>query len=109
MSSTRRGRDRPPKRCRKCDQQVLWWRNANRDGSICVDLSSDESGTVQKLVTTEDGQPVVWGKKLAGRDLADAVSNGVMLFTLHANTCAADRARNPRPEGLQIHRPKGTR
>lgn len=103
--STRRRRDRPPKPCPKCDQPVLWWRNANRDSWICVDPSSDENGTVLKLVNQEDGRPVVWGKKLSGRDLANAISAGDMLFTLHATTCTAQRPRNPKPAGLQFHRP----
>lgn len=90
---------RAPRRCGQCQQPVLYWRNANRDDRFLkVDPSSDESGTVQKLVNA-DG---VWGKRLSGRELADAVASGDMLFTLHNVTCSARRKPNPKPEGLEI-------
>lgn len=65
---------------------------------MCVDISFDEAGTVQKLVNDAG----VWGKKLSGRELADAVSAGERLFTLHAATCPSARKHNPKPEGLEI-------
>ncbi|AON97408.1 hypothetical protein SEA_NYCEIRAE_45 [Gordonia phage Nyceirae] len=96
-------RTRPPRTCRYCRLPVLWWRNANRDGSICVDVSADDNGTVQKVVTHPAGErPVVWGRRLTGLDLATAVEAGEQLFTLHATTCSARKQRNPKPEGLQI-------
>ncbi|QBI97730.1 hypothetical protein SEA_DOGFISH_41 [Gordonia phage Dogfish] len=102
-------RIRPPRTCRLCKLPVLFWSNANRDGSICVDVSPDDNGTVQKLVTHPPGEkPVVWGKRLTGLDLATAIESGEQLFTLHATTCPARKPRNPKPEGLQIVRPTPT-
>lgn len=90
---------RAPRRCGQCQQPVLYWRNANRDDRyLKVDPSSDESGTVQKLVNA-DG---IWGKRLTGPELAGAVASGEMLFTLHSTTCSARRKPNPKPEGLEI-------
>lgn len=106
----RRHTDRAPKRCRRCDQQVLWWRNAHRDGNLCVDLSSDDKGTVRKIVTRDPatGHTVVYGANLTGHDLADAIASDEMLFTLHARTCSAGRQPNPKPAGLRIERPTPT-
>lgn len=101
-------RDRPPRHCPKCEQPILWWRNANRKGMVCVDLSSDDAGTVRKLVNDDPdhpGQTIVWGKKLSGMDLAAAKADGVLLFTLHSVTCPAERPPNPRPAGLEIPTP----
>lgn len=90
---------RAPRRCGQCQQQVLYWRNAHRDDRFLkVDPSSDESGTVQKIVNDAG----IWGKRLTGSDLAAAVASGEMLFTLHSATCSARRKPNPKPEGLEI-------
>lgn len=108
---------RPPRVCPKCEAPVLWWRNANQGPDekwLCVDLSSDEAGTVQKIVTTDRSDPhreqrIVWGRRLTGMDLAAAVGAGELLFTLHATTCSAHRPTNPKPEGLQIAWPNSPR
>lgn len=100
-------RPRPPVTCPRCNAPVLWWRNANRDGQICVDISSDASGSVQKIVTDDPDRPgrkVVWGKKLSQRELAAALASNPheLFFTPHASTCSATREPNRKPEGLQI-------
>lgn len=106
------GRVRPPKLCRDCDAPIFYWRNANGNPChgetfLCVDTSSDDSGTVRKEVSRDDaGRPLVWGRVLSGIDLAAAVEAGEMLFTLHASTCSAKRAPNPKPPGVEIAWPK---
>ncbi|WLP91341.1 hypothetical protein [Gordonia sp. NB41Y] len=94
---------RAPRRCRRCHLPVLYWRNANREDSyLKVDPSFDERGTVQKIVNRDSitGQPTVWGRRLTGRDLEDAIANGERLHQLHSQTCTANRTPNPRPDGL---------
>lgn len=96
---------RGPRVCSKCHAPVAYWRNANREDSyLKVDLSFDDAGTVQKIVSTDPvtRKPLVWGKRLTGRDLADALANGERLHQLHSQTCSATRISNPKPEGLEI-------
>ncbi|MFT3661970.1 MAG: hypothetical protein QM809_11370 [Gordonia sp. (in: high G+C Gram-positive bacteria)] len=52
-----------------------------------MDLSSDEAGTVRKVVSGNR----VYADRLKGLDLAAAHADGQMLFTLHATTCRARR------------------
>ncbi|NDK91431.1 hypothetical protein GYA93_17870 [Gordonia desulfuricans] len=101
------GRDRAPLHCRDCEQPILWWRNANQTEErwLCVDSSSDDLGTIRKLITGDaehPGRQIVWGKRLTGRDLAAAVADRELLFTLHSTTCSARRRPNPRPAGHEI-------
>lgn len=99
-------RARPPRHCKRCDAPILFWRSAVRaDGSICVDASPDDNGTVRKIVTyPPDDKPRIYGERLSGHDLAAAVEGGEMLWSLHGTTCPA--ARPPRlggkPPGLEI-------
>lgn len=103
---------RRPSECTKCHLPVSWWRSASRDGGwIKVDQSSDsDQGTVQKIVSKDPvtKQDVVYGKVLSGRELADAVSAGELLFTLHKTSCLALKPHNPRPPGVQLNLPKKT-
>ena len=83
---------------------MLFWRNANSDRDdayLMVDLSHDESGSVQKIVNKSG----VWGRRLTGRALDDAVASGEMLFTPHRQTCTAHKPANPKPQGLEIEWP----
>jgi hypothetical protein len=59
-------------------------------------------------VTGSGDHRVVFGRVLNKRDLADAVSEGKLLFTLHSTTCSARRPVNPKPPGVQIDRPRTT-
>lgn len=96
---------RGPRLCGRCHAPVAYWRNANReDAYMKVDLSSDDAGTVQKIVSKDPdtGAPVVWGRRLTGTALAEAIANGERLHQLHSRTCAALRTPNPKPEGLEI-------
>ena len=111
---TIRHHTRPPRTCPKCEAPVAWWRNANQPDEkwLCVDASSDDTGTVQKIVNDDPDRPghkVVWGRRLTGPDLAEAVSNRDMLFTLHSTTCSAQRPPNTKPEGLHIDWPDNSR
>lgn len=96
---------RGPRLCSRCNSPVAYWRNANREDSyLKVDLSSDDAGTVAKFVSKDpsSGQPVVWGRRLTGADLAAAIANGDRLHQLHNQSCAALRTPNPKPEGLEV-------
>lgn len=75
---------------------------------IGVDPSPDpDHGTVRKIPSKEAGthRPVMYAAVLSGKELADAIASHEMLFTRHKTTCLANKPRNPKPAGLQIHRP----
>lgn len=99
----------PPSRCSKCKQPISWWRNANREGRLPVDLSSDdEKGTIRKIVTQdpETGKPVIYGQKLTPDEVGVATADGEMLFTHHSDTCTSRRPHNPKPAGLELNLPR---
>ncbi|WP_336791804.1 hypothetical protein [Gordonia malaquae] len=92
---------RPTSTCKRCHRPVAWWRSSTREGGwICVDASPDDAGTVQRVPSREGGRPVMYGLVLSGLELAAAVADGELLFTIHSKTCPAGRPRNPRPAGL---------
>lgn len=97
-------RARPPRHCKRCEEPILFWRSTARDGSICVDASPDDNGTVRKIVTyPPDEKPRVYGEKLSGVELAAAVEAGEMLWTLHSMTCPAVKPHHGgKPPGLGI-------
>lgn len=101
-----------PSLCPKCKLPVSWWHNASReDRKIMVDLSPDpESGTVQKIASKDPVTKAdkIFGKVLSGKALADAVSEGEMLFTLHKSSCLALKPLNPRPAGVEFVSKKKT-
>lgn len=102
-----RGRARRgPRRCSKCGAPVAKWRNANReDRWLYVDLSLDEKGTVEKIVSGTPDAPIVYGRVLNKHDLAESDSRDQLLFTLHSTTCTANRPTNPKPDGLALFPP----
>lgn len=92
---TARTADRSSRICLDCREPVRWWRNArDLDRWICIDYSSDDSGTVQKLQARDpdNGRRIAVGLVLSGIDLAKAEADQQLLFTLHTLTCSARRA-----------------
>lgn len=90
----RPARRQDPRRCADCGEPIRWWRNSrDLDRWVCVDFSSDDDGTVQKLIGRDPGtrKTVPVACILTGLDLAAARADGRMLFPLHTVTCSARR------------------
>ncbi|GAC59308.1 MULTISPECIES: hypothetical protein [Gordonia] len=84
-------------KCKTCGQPIRWWRSSVREGGwLCVDYSPDDAGTVKRVPTLDPAtrKRVMYGRALTGTDLAAALADGELLFTLHSRTCHGKKAHS---------------
>lgn len=95
--------------CRDCREDIVWAKSMTREDSwIPLDVSPDPAtGSVRKRFSGEQpSRPTVYAEVLTGDALHKAIADGETLWTLHRQTCNANRPYNPKPAHIRLDLPR---